>query len=42
MIVHKLYLEYNRHECESVWLSKEYEVFGHDMIMFELFLKLVF
>ena len=42
MIVYKLYSEYNRHECEGLWLSTEYEVFRYDTIMFELLLELAF
>jgi len=42
MVVYKLYSEYNRHECEGVWLIIKYEVYGHDMIMFKLLLELIF
>jgi len=41
VIVYELYAGYNWHKCEGVWSSIEYEVFGHDTIIFEFLLKLV-
>jgi len=37
VIVYELYLEYDKHKCEGVWLIIEYEVFGHHTIMLSCF-----